>query len=250
MDSSISIVLREYGLAENEIVAYIYLVSRGGLTAYQVAKGTKMLRSNMYNILARLVEKGFVGESISDGRKLYYANDLRAVIARIKNKEVLLESLVPKIEVLRVRNKTEVFHAQAKNSFAQFNKKLFDLAANKALSFCYMISNSPDLRTASSIFLSERLLTDLYDQRLLVDVDVRAIWDVGFKDNDFVNHFIKLGKNKFLDSLPSKATMFLYDGHVAFLYLDDSDSFIEIKSGIIVEELKSYFEYLWAIALE
>jgi hypothetical protein len=63
-----------------------------------------------------------------------------------------------------------------------------------------------------------------------------------------MNQFAKLGKNKFLDKLPNQATTFIYDGCVAFVFLDEYDSFIEIKNEMVAEEMKAYFEYLWKIA--
>jgi len=248
MKENILNLLREYGLDEKESKIYEYLVIRGKLTAYKISKDTKILRSNSYNVLARLVEKGFVAESIKKNKKLYYANDLNAVIGKIKNKEAILETLIPQIKILKIEKETEINHLNTKNSFAQFNNKLFNLADQGKLSFCYMISNSPSLTTRSSKIFIERLLKKLNKNNSLSKIDARAIWDVKFKNNNFINQFKKLGKNRFLEELPNQATMFVYDGSVAFTYFEENDSFIEIKSDKIAKEIKCYFEYLWTIA--
>ncbi len=241
-------LLREYGLDEKESKIYEYLVSKGKLTAYKISKDTKILRSNSYNVLARLIEKGFVAESIKEDKKLYYTNDLNAVIGKIKNKEAILEALIPQVEILKVEKETEVNHLNTKNSFAQFNNKLFNLANQGKLSFCYMMSNSPALTTKSSKIFIKRLLKELNKNNSLSKIDAKAIWDIKFKNDNFINQFVKLGKNRFLEKLPNQATMFVYDGCVVFLYLDNNDNFIEIKNDKIAKEIKCYFEYLWQIA--
>ena len=173
---------------------------------------------------------------------------MSGVLGRIKNKESLILSLLPEITKIKSMEETSVRYANNRNSFAQFNTKLYDMAKNGKLTFGYMMSNSPELTTKSSRILIERLLSELRSAKSLKSIDCRAIWDKKFRENKFMQQFSKLGKNKFLDKLPNQATTFIYDEHVAFVFLDETDSFIEIKNKIIAGEMKAYFEYLWTIA--
>ncbi|MGV8151414.1 MAG: TrmB family transcriptional regulator [Candidatus Woesearchaeota archaeon] len=248
MSENIPSLLKEYGLDENETNIYLHLVRKRELTAYQIAKDIHIHRSNCYNILDRLVEKGFVAVSTIRDKKLYSPNELTNVLGKIKNKESILLSIMPEIKKIQSTEDTTVNYANTKNSFAQFNTNLYNMAKNRELTFAYMISNSPDLTTKSSRILGERLLVDLKNSKSLKSIDCRAIWDVKFKNHKFMQQFAKLGKNRFLKNLPNQATTFIYDKHVAFVFLDETDCFIEIKSGIIAKEMKSYFEYLWSIA--
>lgn len=248
MNDTISSLLKEYGLDENEMNIYLHLVRRKELTAYQIAKEIHIHRSNCYNILDRLVNKGFVTISTIRDKKVYSANELTNVLGKIKNKESILLSIMPEIEKIQSTEETTVNYANTKNSFAQFNTKLYEMAQKRELSFAYMISNSPNLTTKSSRILGERLLTELKKAKSLKSVDCRAIWDIKFKNNTFMQQFAKLGKNRFLKKLPNRATTFIYNGYIAFVFLDENDSFIEIKNKMIAEEMKSYFEYLWEIA--
>lgn len=47
-----------FGLGRQEAVIYVCLLKNGGLTGYEVAKLTGISRSNVYNTLASLVERG------------------------------------------------------------------------------------------------------------------------------------------------------------------------------------------------
>ncbi len=248
MLEDISSLLKEYGLDNNEINIYLHLVRKRELTAYQIAKDLHIHRSNCYNILDKLIHKGFVSINSIDDKKVYSANALSEVVGKIKNKESILLTLIPEIEKISSTEDTTVKYANTQNSFAQFNTKIYDMAKKGQLSFVYMISNSPDLTTKSSRLFGERLLNELKKFQSLKYIDGRAIWDKKFKENKFMQQFMKLGKNRFLKKLPNQSTTFIYDGYVSFVFLDENDSFIEIKNKMVANEMKAYFEYLWDVA--
>ena len=248
MNENIPYLLKEYGLSENEMNIYLHLVRTKELTAYQIAKDLHLHRSNCYNILDRLISKGFVSILELEDKKVYSANELTDVLGKVKNKEAILLTLIPKIEKISLVESTRVKYVNVANSFAQFNIKLYNLVKKGQISFLYMISNTPDLTTKNSRIFHERLITDLKKAKSLKTIDGRAIWDIKFKNHKFMQQFAKLGKNKFLKKLPNEATTFIYEGHVAFVFLDENDSFIEIKNKSIAKEMKAYFEYLWEIA--
>lgn len=250
MDKDIPYILKECGLDDKEITLYLYLVRNKRLTAYKIAKDTRIHRSNCYNILERLIKKGFVMFESDGNNRLYYASELDNVLGKIKNTESLILSLIPKIKSLSSKENTSVRYADSKGSFAQFDTKLFRLAKEKKITFGYMISNSPNLTTMSSRILIERLLNDLASSKSLQSIDCKAIWDEDFRNTKFMQQFAKLGKNKFINSLQNKVTTFIYDEHIAFVFLDDEERFIEIESKAVSEEMKSYFLHLWQIAKE
>jgi sugar-specific transcriptional regulator TrmB len=248
MNDKIYSLLRELDLDDKEANTYTYLVSKNKLTAYQISKDMRVHRSNCYNVLNRLLIKGFVSVLIIKNKKYYSANELEEVLGRIKNEEAILKTLMSEVNKLKPVEDTTVKYQATKNSFAQLNIKLYELAKNKKLSFFYMISNSPKLTTKSSLILDARILNDLSKLNVLDKVNKKAIWDKKFRNNKFMKQFDKLGENRFIDKLPNQATTFIYDDHVIFSFLNETDSFIEIKNKMISEEMKSYFEYLWHLS--
>jgi len=242
-------LLKELGLNEKEIMIYSYLVGKDKLTAYIIAKDTGIHRSTCYGVLAKLVEKGLI---ISSGiKKIYYQlNDLDNAIGKIKNQEFILASIKTEINKIRLEEDTYVTHVESKNSFAEFNNKLFEMAKQKKLTFAYMIGNSPDLTTVSSKIMIKQLLKALAETSSLTDVDSKAIWNASLRNSAFMKQFKKLGPCRFLKDVPSKATTFIYDDHVAYVFLSKNDSFIEIKNKQISEEMKFYFDQLWKVSKE
>ena len=74
MEAELSKLLKEYGLNDKEIKIYIYLVGNNQLTAYRIAKETKIHRSTCYDILEKLIQKSFVSKTEEKTKAFYSAN--------------------------------------------------------------------------------------------------------------------------------------------------------------------------------
>lgn len=85
--------LMEFGLTRQEANIYLNLIKRGMQTGYEAAKQTGISRSNAYNALAGLVEKG-AAYTCEGNAKRYMPVDVEEFCAnKIRNLEQLKESL-------------------------------------------------------------------------------------------------------------------------------------------------------------
>lgn len=245
METEILTLLKEYGLEEKETNIYLFLVTNKELTAYKIAKETKIHRSTCYDILERLIVKGFISK-IEKGKKTYYsANNLSKVISSLKDKETILTTLIPKLQDIEQNQETKIRILEGIEGQKQFNYNLFNLVINKRIGFCYIIGATYASSLSSNIFI-ERLARDFRKRKM--KTDYKGIFDSRFKSEKLVKMYNLLGKNKFLDNLPSKVGTIIFGDYVAFLYTIDKPYVIEIKNRILVDEMKVYFEYLWKIA--
>ena len=245
MEIEILTLLKEYGLDDKETKIYLFLVGNKELTAYKIAKETKIHRSSCYDILERLIIKGFAGK-IEKGKKNYYsANNLSKVISNLKDKETILTNLIPKLQEAEQRQETNTRILEGIGGQKQFNYNLFNLAINKKINFCYTIGSTYASSLSSNIFI-ERLLKEFKKRR--IKLDYKGIFDKRFKGDKLARLYDLLGKNKFLDNLPSKVGTIIFGDYVAFLYTTDKPYVIEIKNKILAEEMKVYFNYLWKLS--
>jgi predicted transcriptional regulator len=244
MKEEIANTLKEYGLSDKEIEVFLYIVENNGITAYQIANGTKVFKSTCYDVLERLIEKGFVSKSQEDKKMIYSARDITEIIGIVKSKEELLLSLITKIKNLESKEKTLVKHIDSENAFLGIDFKIAELAKKQDLTFVYMLSNNPHITTKSSTLLIQRLIKELSNLDIKKKIKCCGLWDVNFKNDSFMKVFSKLGENKFTE-LPSQATTIIFDGYVVFFYMEDNPNIIEIKNKKISQEMKSYFELLW-----
>ena len=247
MKEEISIILKEYGLSDKEVIVFLYLVENNRTTAYQIAKGTKIYKSTCYDVLERLIAKGFVAKSTERNKMIYSTRDITEILGVVKSKEELLSSLIPKIKTLESKEQTFVKHVDSESAFLGINSKISELAKRKELTFVYMIGNNPKITTKSSAILIQRLINELTKSNIKKGVKCRGLWDNKFKNNDFMEKFSVLGENKFID-IPSNATTIIFDEHVVFFFIEDRPNTVEIKNKKISEEMKSYFENIWGVA--
>lgn len=246
MEANITLLLKEYGLDDNEIKVYLQLVGNKELTAYKVAKETRIHRSTCYDVLERLVSKGFVTKLEKGGTQHYSANEMSRLISNLKDKESILLSLIPDLQQLEQKQKTKVKLLEDAGGQKQFNFNLFTLAKNKQINFVYIIGNTAASTLGSNIFIN-RLINEFERNKLKKHILYKGIWSFKSKGDKLVKVYNKLGENRFLENLPSKVGTIIYGEYVAFLYTEDKSYAIEIKNGLLAQEFKTYFEHMWKL---
>ena len=110
-------VLKQIGLNDQQIAAYIYLLDHGPTSPPDIAQKLKFTRSNAYKILDQLLEIGLVSRGEAGKKLAYKAEDpiaLASIVAEERNRVLALEKNVKiALEQLRAKyqkssNKSEV----------------------------------------------------------------------------------------------------------------------------------------------
>ncbi len=101
-------ILREAGLAGNEVKVYLALLDIGPATAGEITKRSGINRTNVYDALARLSEKGLASfvkkaqrrhfEAASPYRMLRNLEEREAAVRRARD---LVEGIAPELEMRR-----------------------------------------------------------------------------------------------------------------------------------------------------
>lgn len=99
--------LKQIGLNKSEITVYLYLLEEGLATPPQIAKGTGIARTNCYNILLVLKEKGLIEEERKGKRKAYIASDPEALLRTLEKKKEAVERLLPDLRGLYTLQKNK-----------------------------------------------------------------------------------------------------------------------------------------------
>ena len=128
----------------------------------------------------------------------------------------------------------------------QFDYNIFKLSKENKINYCYILGNFY-ASSLSSDLLIERLINEFKKLKLDKKVDYKGIWNPKYKKDKIIKQYSLVGKNKFLD-VPSKVTTVIFGEYVAYLFTLDKPYIIEIKSKVVAEEMKFYFNELWNIA--
>ncbi len=99
--------LRLVGLNHSEITVYLFLLENGLATPPAVARGTRITRTNCYNILEELQTKGLIEEQAVGKRKAYLAKDPEAILRALEQKKEAIARILPDLRGLYTLQKNK-----------------------------------------------------------------------------------------------------------------------------------------------
>jgi len=91
-------ILREAGLSTNEAKIYETLIRLKEAPVEVLAVKSKVHRRNIYDSIAKLIEKGLVSEAFIERKKYYRAINPSRLLDIIREKEVRVSSILPELE--------------------------------------------------------------------------------------------------------------------------------------------------------
>jgi len=93
-------VLKEIGLTDAEIKVFIELSKKDSAMASEIAEKVGIYRTNVYDILESLIEKGLVGYMIKANRKHFIASKPQKLLGYLKEKEEKIKEQEKQIQEL------------------------------------------------------------------------------------------------------------------------------------------------------
>ena len=94
-------ILKELGLTATEIKVYIALLESGESLASTISRKSRVERAVTYHILENLIRKGIVSYVIKENRKYFSACEPEKLRNLIKEKEALLNDILPELAKLK-----------------------------------------------------------------------------------------------------------------------------------------------------
>lgn len=92
--------LRKFGLSISESTVYIFLLQNGLTTPPTVSHETMIARTNCYNILNSLEEKGLIEERLEGKRKVYFARSPESIIQMLEKQREAAMRVLPDLEAI------------------------------------------------------------------------------------------------------------------------------------------------------
>lgn len=240
-------ILRELGLEEKEIEIYKNLVNKKQLTAYEVAKDTGINRSTVYDNLDKLVKRGFVSSVILNGKKIYQVNDLSKIISSFKEKETLVQALLPEMKKLRGKKEVSVELLEGVEGQRETLFFLHSLSKSREGKSLHVIGQS-DVSTPGSRLYIKKLIAEWKKLKASKNFEFKCIWDESFRGKAIVKQFNPGGEDRFLPNFPYVMTTIIMADYVIFGFTIDKPYIIRIKNKFVAETFESYFRVMWELA--
>lgn len=91
-------ILRDIGLSPNEARVYEALLSTGEASVQTISNKSGVHRRNVYDSLAKLIEKGLVSEVFVHGEKQFKSMEPRVLLSLLKEKEENINKILPALQ--------------------------------------------------------------------------------------------------------------------------------------------------------
>ena len=235
--------LRSIGLGKNESIIYIHLVKRGVSSVLDISKETKIHRSNIYETLRILLEKGLIYSVSKNKKKFYYARQPISLLAYLKNKEVELGPIIKKLEETHSKPLELSSVRMSKGRFALTQALMSLLDCKKSISIYGTQQNAPEVIGPA--------FDQFHSKRVKKKIDLREIYNRGLGQGKDTSRI--LNKMDYTESrhLPSRydspvSTAICGEKVILFVWTDKSDiTVIEINNQDVAIAYQNYFEILW-----
>ena len=231
-------VLEDLGFSKNEAKAYLALLELGSATAGQIADKSKVHRTNIYDALERMIERGVVSHSIISNTKYFQATSPENLIRLLREKEERLRNVLPEL-ILKLQmsdSKSEAHIFEGTKAFMDLYYGF--LKYNEEILVYGLTREVPELLKS--------YLPHYHRERINRGVSIRHIYNHDAKERIEILNKMRLTHAKSLPyNFDSHASTWICGDEVVLTVWTKPIISIQIINRKLADAYKNYFELLW-----
>jgi len=229
--------LHSIGFGKNEAEIYINLVGMGTSSVLDIAKKTKIHRSNIYDAIRVLLEEGMVYE-INGPTKLFQARHPKSLVDYLSTKKAELEQIIKDFE-MKISEKPKEKVAISKGIFA-IREAVLNLIQEKKDIFAYGIPSDAHARVGPKI-------NDFHKQRIKNKINMFHIYNSDAKERIKYLNSLNHTEARVLPGVKydSFTTTFVCGDKVIMVFWEEEPMVLEIEDGNLAESYRQYFNIIW-----
>jgi len=231
-------VLREIGLSETESKVYLSLLTLGSALAGEITKHSGINRTNVYDALDRLIEKGLASYIISNGKKIFEPTDPKRLTELLDEKKELLDNVMPNLEkrFKESKPKEEAIIYSGKKGI----KSIFEAVLREGKPM-YAYGGQSLFSEMFPIYQKQ-----WHKKRRLRQIKLKMLFSENVKSKKRDSSLFQF---RFLPkeyNFPS--VVFVYGDKVATIIWQENPIAVLIKSKEVAETHMNFFDMLWKLA--
>lgn len=235
--------LKKFGLSQTEVKVYLALVELGASLAGGITKKANVNRSNCYDALQRLIERGLVSYVIKANRKYFQAETPKKFLeiikegeAELKNKEQEIKNILPQLmeKIKTPAEKPEATIYKGKKGI----KSIFeDILRHREYWVFGSSGKFKEVLEDYFILLQKRVREGKIKCKLIVSEKVR--------NTDIVKH----ADTRFLSKeyMTLISTIVYADKVVIISWTDNPVGFL-LEDKPTADSYRTYFKFMWKLA--
>jgi len=246
--------LQKLGLTSGESRVYIALVELGSSTVGPIVKKSKVTYSKIYDVLARLMDKGLVSYSIKEKTKYFKALEplrlheyLEKKESDLKETKKQLDEMIPFLNKLSPNNKeheVEIFMGN-KGIMTAYDLLLKELKKNETIRFFYVYDPEYGKQIFDFYFKSGMFFKKLEENYKKKNISWKGIinrkdgkYNQVYNDSRFMNQKIS--------PFPIPGNIDIGKEIIIITAWSKNPIAILIKSVEVADNFKAYFDSLWS----
>jgi sugar-specific transcriptional regulator TrmB len=238
-------IFRSLGLTENESKVYVTLLDLGTAQAGQVTEKSGIHRRNVYDAIARLMEKGLVSFVTVNNKKLFSPVNPRRFLELIEEKKFELDTI--KSDFQKIMPQLELQATMQPRHDVRFYKGV------EGIKTVYedIIRTGKDYIGYGPGQQIEKILKHYFkhfvNRRISAGIKLRIIYDEASRNVVKVN---PSSKARYIpNQYSSRAALRIYGDKVALILMSEDEPLaIVIKNKGIADGYRKYFEIMWKAA--
>ena len=235
-------MLEKFGLTKTEERVYLKLLQLGISPASRIIKKTQLHRTTVYDVLERLIEKGFASYIVENKIKSYIASNPSKILdiimeekKMIENKEKSAKEIIKKINPIRdknVKSVAQIFVGE------KSEKTIMEEIIEVGKEF-YVLGSGGSFRETIPFYTEQwaekRRAKNIHAKIISTHAKNAPVWH--FNSIRYINR-----------EYESPTSTIIYGNKVAFFIQEEPILIILIESDKLANDYITYFNLLWKIA--
>jgi sugar-specific transcriptional regulator TrmB len=246
----INIILKEFGLTDNEIKLYLKLLELGSATSGELMKELGFYSKTIYELLDKLIDKGLVSFVIKSNIKYFEATNPEKFLdiiseeeKELKTKEEHIKQILPEL-IAKRRISKEPQEATIYKGNKGMKSVFEDMLKQKGEILVF--GGGGKFKEALGPY------SELWHKkRAKAEIKLRLLWNKKLRDKKKNLKKYELVQVKFLpEEFDNPAPAVIYGDKVTITVWSETPIATLIRSKEVASSYRSYFNTLWKIAKE
>lgn len=235
--------LKDAGLSTNEAKVFLALLELGPSSVGNIAKTSKIHRTNVYDSLKKLAEKGLVSSEGGDNTTVFEITNPEKLLELLQEKENQLNEVLPQLELdynlAKDKTKAHIFEGAKAlrdilDGFLKYNEPILTFGIPK---------NAPAI-------LGD-WLEPHHKRRVAKKIDMLHIYNEDAQDRiKYLNKMAHTKARYLPKEMNSPVSTEICGDEIMFVLWQDTPIIIHINNPEIAGYYKKYFYMLWEMAKE
>ena len=235
--------LIELGFSQNEAKVYLALLKIGSSSTGPVIKESGLYRVMVYDVLAKLLQKGLVHYSISRNRRVFEAEDPQKILELLRQKEEAAKAVVLQLRRLKVEPKQEkavlVYEGWTGIKAAQENyfKEMRRGAGGEYL----MVGASRQLHERLDAFFNY-----FHERRSKLGIPAKLLFNKNNRQFGRLKLHYRPVQVRFMPKgTVTPSWISIYKDMVLIGVSEDAPMAMFVKNNAVAESYRQYFNWMW-----